>query len=59
MSATPSNPTDRDPTVGIDAQDYDRYASLTTVTDHVIVYDLDVETAWIQSDVGADLEKHR
>jgi len=59
MSATPSSPTDHNPTVGVDAQDYDRYADLTTADGEVIVYDLDVETAWIQSDVAVDLKTHR
>ncbi|MFT4889688.1 MAG: hypothetical protein ACI9YT_000599 [Halobacteriales archaeon] len=59
MSATSSNPADGNPTVGIDAREYDRYADLTTASGDVILYDRDVETAWIQSDVAIDLENHR
>lgn len=59
MSATPSNPADGNPTVGIDAREYDRYADLTTANGEVILYDIDVETAWIQSDLAFDLESRR
>jgi hypothetical protein len=59
MSATPTDPSDTNPTVGIDAQEYDRYAALSTADEDVIIYDLDIETAWLQSDVVVDLESHR
>jgi len=59
MSAQPSDATDTNPTVGIDAQEYDRYAALSTENQEVIIYDLAIETAWIQSDVVVELEGHR
>ncbi|MFQ3294882.1 MAG: hypothetical protein ACI9EZ_001656 [Halobacteriales archaeon] len=59
MSAQPSDTTNTNPTVGIDAQNYDRYASLATENDEIIVNDLERETAWIQSDSAVELREHR
>lgn len=59
MSAQPSDTPDTNTTVGIDAQNYDRYASLATETDELIVYEHEKDAAWIQSDSAVELRERR
>lgn len=56
MTETVHSPDDHEfTTMGPDAQRYDRYATVTTDDDEVILYDIDEETAWLQSDTAVSL----
>lgn len=44
------------PTIGVDAEDLERFTALTTDDGDVVIYDEEVEDAWIQSDVHLALE---
>jgi hypothetical protein len=43
-------------TIGVEAADMSRYADVQVEDGEVIVYDRDVESAWIQSDSALGLE---
>lgn len=42
-------------TLGPDARAYERYAQVELDEDTVVVYDIEVETAWISSDMVVTL----
>lgn len=55
MTKTAPAPDDGFTTMGPDAQEYSRYALVTILEDQVILYDIDEEEAWIQSDTAVRL----
>lgn len=55
-ATTRDNPDDeRFTTIGPDARAYERYAQVDLDEDTMLVYDVDVETAWISSDTAVSL----
>lgn len=44
------------PTIGVDAAALERFTATTTDDGDLLIYDEDVEDAWIQSDVHQPLE---
>lgn len=52
MTKTAPAPDDEFTTMGPDAQEYGRYALATIQEDQVILYDIEDEEAWIQSDTA-------
>ncbi len=56
MTTDTQPPPDGEPTMGPGALSYDRYESVETADDELIVYDTDDDDAWIQSSVFVDLD---
>lgn len=50
MSVDSTDRTDRLPSMGVDAVALDRYSGIETDDGEFVVYDEEVEDAWIQSD---------
>lgn len=50
-----SNPDDLPATAGPDATDYDDYDAVETADGDVIIYGLDRDEAWLQSDTAVSL----
>ena len=50
MSITNVCPSEDCHTLGVDANDLDRYADIATGSGDLLVYDREEEDAWIQSD---------
>ena len=46
---------DRSPTSGPETERYDRYRSVITDDDEVMIYDVDIGAAWIQSKYAVQL----
>ena len=59
MAANTRDTADRLPTTGVDAQDLDWLDAIWTGEDALIVYGVDEDDAWIQSDWCISLEQMR
>ncbi|MBX0325535.1 hypothetical protein EGH21_21145 [Halomicroarcula sp. F13] len=59
MSTKTSDSTDRLPTAGPDTGTFDRYKAVITDDGEFLIYDVESEDAWIQSQVAVKLETYR
>lgn len=56
MSVQPKDDDEGFVTLGVDAQEMDRYADLTLENDETLIYDRDDEDAWIQAEFAIRLD---
>lgn len=56
MSTESTCATDDCPTVGVDGKPLERYRRVTTSEAEMLVYDREVDAAWIQSDLYVRLD---
>lgn len=57
MSTNNTQPKDRLPTSGPATENYDRYRSVATEADTLLIYDQEVGEAWIKSSVTVTLDE--
>lgn len=54
MSVHKTSDRDHQPSIGVDAVSFERYTAVQTDDKQLIVYDEQVEAAWVQSDDWID-----
>lgn len=59
MSTEQNNSDGRFPTTGPDPREYERYQHTRTDENDNLIYDLEVEDAWIESSLGVSLDTWR